>query len=119
MPRRFRPELGSCPCANRRASRQRFDASAFAAAAKRAMIVDAHVSTFAGGPRIAVENAAVEHNAGANAGSNRGIENVMESARGAPSSFREGGGVCVVIHFHGHAILGGDTVSQGKVPPAG
>src|ERR1700739_120094 len=118
MPRWLRAELGSRSRANRRTRRQRFDASALAAAAKRAMIVDAHVSTFAGGTSIAMVDAAVEHNAGANAGSDRGIENVIESAGRAPSSFREGGGVCVIIHFHGDAILGGDPVSQGKVPPA-
>src|ERR1700688_4086067 len=112
MPRWLRAELGSRPCANRRAGRQRFDASAFAAAAKRAMIVDAHVSTFAGGTSIAVVDAAVEHNASANAGSNRGIENVTESAGRAPSCFGEGGSVCVIVHFYRHAILGGDTLSQ-------
>ena len=95
----FSAELGSCARANRRTGRQDFDASAFAAAAKRPTIVDADMAAFAGRAGVAVVDAAIENNAGANAGSDRGIENVAESAGRAPARFGEGGGICVIVHF--------------------
>ena len=85
----------------------------------RAAIVDAHVAAFARGARVAVIDAAIENNAGANARSDRGVENVAEPAGRAPARFRQRGGVGVVVHFDGHAILRRDSLGQRKIPPAG
>ena len=105
MRRWIRAELGPRSRANRRTRSQNFDASAFAASAQRAAVVDAHVAALAGRAGVAVINAAVENNAGSDSGSNRGIENVAESARRAPARFGQRRGVRVIVDFDGQSIF--------------
>src|SRR5437660_84113 len=76
------------------------------------------MAAFPGRARFAVVDAAVQNNAGAYAGSDRGIENVAKSAGSAPPGFGESGGVRVVVHLHGHAILRSDFFREREVAPA-
>ena len=77
------------------------------------------MAAFARRARVAVVDATVEHDAGSDPGSNRGIENVAESTCGAPARLGQGGCVRVVVHFDGHAVHRPDFLGQRKVPPAG
>ena len=81
-------------------------AAAVAAAADRAAVVDRHVADLAGGAARAVVEAAVEDEAGADAGGDLDVDEVRAVAAGAPHDLRQRAEVGVVLDAHGQAELG-------------
>src|SRR5580692_4926085 len=77
------------------------------------------MSTFARCASVAVVDAAIENDAGADARSNRGIEDVVKSTSRSPTGFGQSRGVGIVVYFNRHVIHLRDLVCQGKVAPAG
>src|SRR5215472_5091620 len=90
-----------------------------AAAADRAAIIDADVPTFTRRPGAAVVNLAVHDNPRTDAGPNRGVENIVISARSAPAGFRQRSGVSVIVNFYGYGISLLESVGERKIAPAG
>lgn len=77
------------------------------------------MSALACGAGASVINGAVKNDARADAGSNRGIENLLVATRRSPTGFCESSGICVIINFDldGMQFLHG--FSQRKVAPTG
>jgi|SRR5579859_105723 len=87
----------ACNC---RTSRERLDASALAASALDSAKIDADVPAFARCSRSSVKDFSIEHNAGADSGSDGCVEDILKSVSCAPDRFRQSRGVGVVVQLH-------------------
>src|ERR1700683_2718768 len=106
----FEARRGNC-----RAGSQGFDATQFAAFTAWPAIVDSDVTALGCGSCAAVIDAAVEYNAGADAGADRCAENVAITAPGAPDGFSQSRGVAVVIDTNRQMIRFRYQFSQGEI----
>ncbi len=103
-----------------RSGSERFNAAQRAAAtAVGALIVDGDVSTFARDTVFAVIDFSIDHDARADAGADRHVENMAITFGRAEENFGEPGGVGVVLDFGRQSELFRDHLRQRHVSPAG
>ena len=103
---------------DRRAGRQRFNATALAAAAERAMVIDDQVPGFGGCARASVIDAAVKENSRADACADAGVKHIAITAAGSPERLGKACGLGVVLQFHGAAVAASNFGGQRIASPA-
>src|SRR6202044_489010 len=92
-------------------------AAAIAAPAQPPFGYDPVVPGLAGDPPPAPVQLPVDHDPGADSGADRDEHDVLVAARGAEHGLGPGGGVRVVLHYHGQACVVFDPLLQRLVAP--
>ena len=76
------------------------------------------MASFGGSSGATAVKAAIEDDPRTNSRADRRVEDVLVAAAGTPQSFRQSGGIGVVVYLHGYAIPARDLGGQRKITPA-